>query len=176
VGSLCVHDAAAHDHQRDAASVPAGYAATADGVRGHPAGRRPPAPAARPVGVDPRAGHPPRRVRVGPRRARVLAGAVRGGAAPGVPAVRVGPAQLRRPGVRARRGQGRARHAARALPLRHLRRLPPRSCQRPDPPSQARRASPPPAVAAVRLPAVRFFARSVRASPSLLSFGVPLRL
>ena len=142
--------AAADDHPRDAAAVPAGDAAATDGVRGHPPHRRRrPPPAARPVGVDPGAGHPPRRVHLGPRRARVQAEAVRGGAAPGVPAVRVGPAQLRRPGVRARRGQGRARHAAVPLSHRHLRRLPPRAGERAHPPPQARRARPPPPAAAV---------------------------
>ncbi|BAT07989.1 Os09g0403300 [Oryza sativa Japonica Group] len=145
---------AADDHPGDAAAVPAGDAAAADGVRGHPA-RRPPA-AAGAVGVDPGAGHPPRRVHLGPRRARVPPGEVRAGRAPPVgrrrrqvPAVRRRPAQLRRPGVRARRGQGRPRHAPLGLPLRHLRQLPPRAGERAHPPPQARRPRPPPAAAAI---------------------------
>ncbi|BAT05536.1 Os08g0429800 [Oryza sativa Japonica Group] len=138
--------------QRDAAAVPAGDAAAADGVRGHRA-RRGRAPGAEwRVGVDPGARHPPRRGRVGPRRARVQAGQVRAGTAAaaggGVPAVRRRAAQLRRAGVRHGGGQGRARHAPLQLPLRHLRRVPARAGERAHAPATPRRARPPPAAAA----------------------------
>jgi hypothetical protein len=153
---------AADGDQRDAPAVPAGDAAAADGVRGHHARlrRRRAARAQGRVAVDPRAGHPPRRGRVGSGRARVQAGPVRARAGPAVggplPAVCVGPPQLRRPGVRHGRGQGCAGHAARELPLRHLRRVPPRAHQRAHAPRAPRRARAPAAVdvtrAAVGLP------------------------